>query len=601
MSKLSPCLARRTSGRWIRVLCLALPLASGCQLFPARQRVNLQPGLRVEVEGDLDDPRTARDIEEKPADASVEIRAPLVVSGGAAPFEILGVPLHVVDRTEVENQEREEIAADALVDGEWVQARAALATDRLEARKIRQQPPRPRWEVEGTIVRVDEGEKPGHAWISIPPFEFEVTPRTKIQRNDPDSVWEEFLRSGPLARRASNEQKFVPFSIPVGEDVRLGGQVSTEVRQRENFDLDDDRNRDELDLAVGGKLAMIARLHGEAFFLAELSGEVALTDRKGSGRTNEKSLTIRPNEVYLFQPDLGIEGLHVQAGRQDFDESREWLYDETLDALRVYYEVTDEVQLEASVSQTPRLLSERHLRQVVRNLIALLSWRIAEDWVLSAYVIDRRSRPFRDFSPVHSGVRSYGEIVPGVHHWLELARVDGVIDDRRMQGHAVDVGVTWVADLPFEPSATLGYAYGSGDRRATEVDHTFRQTGLQDNNEKWNGVTSFRYYGEVMDPELSNLQIITAGWGVRPTERTAVDLVGHGYRQVEAVAGATRSDLRTQATGTIRGLGKELDLIVGMRERFVTVELVGGMFWPGAGLVGNDRAYLLAGQLRFKF
>ena len=50
----------------------------------------------------------------------------------------------------------------------------------------------------------------------------------------------------------------------------------------------------------------------------------------------------------------------------------------------------------------------------------------------------------------------------------------------------------------------MGWAWGSGDQEPQSGNNgTFRQTGFQDNNDKWSGVTSFRYYGELVDPELS--------------------------------------------------------------------------------------------------
>ena len=67
------------------------------------------------------------------------------------------------------------------------------------------------------------------------------------------------------------------------------------------------------------------------------------------------------------------------------------------------------------------------------------------------------------------------------------------------------------------------------------MDHAFRQTGIQDNNDKFGGVTSFKYYGELLEPELSNLHILTAGIGRRFGRRMSLDLIYHNYRQDEAL------------------------------------------------------------------
>ena len=74
------------------------------------------------------------------------------------------------------------------------------------------------------------------------------------------------------------------------------------------------------------------------------------------------------------------------------------------------------------------------------------------------------------------------------------------------------------------------YAWGSGEQ-GNDRDGTFRQTGLQDNDAVLSGVTSFRYYGELLDPELANLHILTAGIGGRLSRNVSLELVGHRYRQ----------------------------------------------------------------------
>ena len=120
------------------------------------------------------------------------------------------------------------------------------------------------------------------------------------------------------------------------------------------------------------------------------------------------------------------------------------------------------------------------------------------------------------------GVRSVGELLDDLEYWVEAAAVRGADGRRDVRGHGFDTGATWAfEDVAMEPSVTLAFARGSGDRnRRDGVDRDFRQTGLQDNTARFNGVTSFAYYGETLDPELSNLNVFTIGVGLhfrRPT------------------------------------------------------------------------------------
>jgi len=61
------------------------------------------------------------------------------------------------------------------------------------------------------------------------------------------------------------------------------------------------------------------------------------------------------------------------------------------------------------------------------------------------------------------------------------------------------------------------------------MDRNCRQTGFQSNSGTFGGVVNFDYYGVVFDPKLSNLQVFTAGIGVRPLRKSSVDGVYHHY------------------------------------------------------------------------
>ena len=68
----------------------------------------------------------------------------------------------------------------------------------------------------------------------------------------------------------------------------------------------------------------------------------------------------------------------------------------------------------------------------------------------------------------------------------------------RVSGWGFDSALSWEMALPWRPTLTFGYAFGSGDRKSGRTDTAFRQTGLQDNQGKYNGVKRFRYYGELL-------------------------------------------------------------------------------------------------------
>ena len=95
--------------------------------------------------------------------------------------------------------------------------------------------------------------------------------------------------------------------------------------------------------------------------------------------------------------------------------------------------------------------------------------------------------------------------------------VAGAGSPRRVRGHAWDVGAQWRFPGEARPTPQPGaWASGSGRRRhPTRRIENFRQTGLQENKGRMSGVKRWRFYGEVLDPELSNLRVASAGFGLR--------------------------------------------------------------------------------------
>ncbi len=208
------------------------------------------------------------------------------------------------------------------------------------------------------------------------------------------------------------------------------------------------------------------------------------------------------------------------------------------------------------------------------------------------------------------GLQTVGEIEDvvadddEVKFWSNIAYVTGGDDGDDIRGFGFDVFGTYVFARDFEPSLTLGFAYGSGDNNSSNsVDHNFRQTGLQDNNAKFNGKTSFRYYGEVFDPELSNMLIYTAGAGIRPTKESSIDLVYHRYRQVHPDDDIRDSNLEADPNGESSDLGQEVDVILGWIPRDdLKFEIELGAFLPGTAFVANaDNAYSAFGEIRYRF
>lgn len=304
----------------------------------------------------------------------------------------------------------------------------------------------------------------------------------------------------------------------------------------------------------------------------------------------------RLGEAYLYWLDPFDTGLDLQLGRVDFDDEREWLFDQNLDTVRgiwnggrarieyAYSETLSDGSVEDEAAENHFIyVSNQHRK---RHLAA---WLFRREFDLAVPV--RRT---------HVGVRATGEWWDDHESWLDIAWLNGHTGTADQRGLALDLGTTWEPGDHF--AFTLGYAWGQGDPSGSETGRTFRQSGLQDNNGKFAGVTSFRYYGEVLDPELANLAVFTAGIGWLPRSGLSLDLVWHQYRQDHLSTRLVDTELDRRPSGQSKDIGHGLDLVFGWRTRWnMDVEAVAGWFSPGRAFVNADDAFVGKLQLRFRF
>jgi alginate production protein len=153
-----------------------------------------------------------------------------------------------------------------------------------------------------------------------------------------------------------------------------------------------------------------------------------------------------------------------------------------------------------------------------------------------------------------------------------------------------------------KPAIFAGYARGSGGGNATTA-RNFRQTSLQDNEDRITGLGNVKYYGELLDPDLSNIAVFTLGAGLRPSRASSLEIVGHTYRQVKRDENDIRgSPVSPKLNGIRKGIGTELDAIFTIRlGRGFGLEMKGGWFHPGKGFDQPARDNALFGKVRLVY
>lgn len=366
--------------------------------------------------------------------------------------------------------------------------------------------------------------------------------------------------------------------------------------------MDDDTRTElipQLDVEMTAELGKL----GGVLVALEFAPEIVLT-APADTEMGVGLLMPRVKEMFVLLQDIFASAWTFRIGRQDSEDTRHWLFDDEVDALRATYR-TSRFALDLVIAQES--LSATDLRQ----------WRITDPpdyyWFYGQYHFGQ-SRQLAVYSLIQKdrqentqlfffGLQSWGKLASSLSYWLDFAHVRGREEGQQVQGWGGDISLLYTANLPWQPAVMLGFALGSGDQGGEEGrDTAFRQTGLEGNNAELTSDVDIQYYGELFDPELSNMLIVTTGAGLRPLPKLALTLLYHDYHQHRAAAVLRDARITAEPTGRSRALGGELDFIGSWILNKVELKLVLAAFWPGSAFAGaKDLAFFAQARVRIEF
>ena len=466
------------------------------------------------------------------------------------------------------------------------------STEKFSARKIS-----PRGAGRDRVIgRVDSVRSTADGLeIEVMNFRVLVSDEVQVRHEEPIGRYERSEeRTLFIADRNRDEDDLFGKGIWLGDNLLLAGQLQIRDIIEDDFDLDslDPNNRNDLQTSVRTRL--LYQPSDSFFAMIGLNyGQIRRSEDQAPSTTISDT---RLGETYVYWFNLFDNALSLQVGRVDFDDEREWLYDQNLDTIRAIW-ATQNIRAELSYSET---LSDGNILDEAASNSMLYVSNNDDDRHLAGYVIHRDFDLLIPVKRTHVGLRAYGAWLPQQDSWVEFAYMSGTTDQVDDQGWALDIGSTW--NLTDRFAVTLGYALGQGDDPTSTTNNTYRQSGLHDNNSKFSGVTSFRYYGELLDPELANLEILTAGFGMRLNNRTSLDVIGHTYQQNELSTILVDADIDASPNGLDTDLGTEIDVVLGWRSiRHWDLEFIAAWFDPGDAFDNTDNAFLAKLQLRYRF
>ncbi len=413
-------------------------------------------------------------------------------------------------------------------------------------------------------------------------------------------------------RRPDDQLKVEVFGRPL----TIGGEVGVTPRYRHNFNLNPDKNRDRVRLDTEAQIELFYVWNPNLAFFTEGQLNYQQDLYRGNNGTTRGDVEFKRGETWMFWGEILQSNFSLQVGRQNFRETREWWWDEDLDAVRLYYsrpffhfEVGIAEQLFAVSTNDEGIDPEE--KDVLR-ILSHASWEWSNkqrlglfflhqhDYSRTERIKERLREEFEDDNDgdfTWLGLRSQNRFsidnVGDFGFWADGAWMKGTerninfdesdikgisvvdsVEKQKLEGWALDVGLTWELPLSWSPSLTFGYAIGTDD---------FRQTGLQDNNDRFRAVSRFRYYGELLRPELANLQIWTAAATVPFLQNSSVSVLYHNYRQVKASDSLRKGRIDSDPNGISPSIGQEWDVVVALEEwKHWEMEFVAGVFRAGS-------------------
>lgn len=605
-------------------IALVVFLSSGCRSFrrpelPAAQAQNadivlatslLKRKQTVELEGEfIDGVLNVRRIEIEEDDDEIEVEGLFGGFEADGRFSVSGVHIVPLPNAVYLDAGKKPIDPAAISKGAFVKVECNEARDGLELIKLTVRP-RNREVVDGlqgAIERINtrRGElSVGGIKAIFGEGVLVVWDVDGVEPPDVDArghrVRQELMSGLSRVRHIDEDNRRPEDQWRIGDWAVIGGEVQYELEWRRNHNLQNDRDRDRLlhegSLTIEGSFDLGEKVFAFAQFNAKKR------DATFDGpRDYEFANELHVNEAFILFDDLFVDGFSLQVGRQDFDNGREWVMDDEMTAVRMWFNL-DRAVIEAAVGAT--LIQPSWERDDVVNYLLGIHAEPFEDSELFVYALHRSGGRVIDLDRTHLGFSLEGKI-GAFEYWGDYSWAFGTENDMEIDGWGVDAAVMYVfEDLPMEPSVYAGWAYGSGDANPSGgTDGNFRQTGLNDNNDKFNGVTSFRYLGELFRPNLFNIQVWTIGAGLRPLERTSVDLIFHKYIQNEAAPFIGKSRIRLTPQGMKKDMGWEMDLVFGL-EYFspVETEIVLSYFHPGEAFgTTPDDAWFLTFKIEYNF
>ena len=323
-----------------------------------------------------------------------------------------GVPIEIYDKTQFLEAE-EEYSLDDLKIGQRIEVSCKIdESGRWKARKVKVKGIKESDKIKGTITRISVDGNPPDT-VEIHGLIILLIRETDL--NEPGSFFEEEeFEELALAGAESNSE-----GIILGEKLLLNGDYRQTIRRETEFDLSEFIAADHSDVEPQLRLELTGYWNKSfrTFFQLRMRKQYSFNSERNISQSRE--LDAGDTQLYLLARDVGVNGLTFKVGRQDVEEPREWLFDEYLDAIRIYYYGREPLILDAALMHTVAPLSEKI--ETWTDVFGQVRWYFDSHSRIRGYVLLRKdSDEIRNREPVWWGIGYDGRMRGGmIRTWMD--------------------------------------------------------------------------------------------------------------------------------------------------------------------------------------
>jgi len=289
------------------------------------------------------------------------------------------------------------------------------------------------------------------------------------------------------------------------------------------------------------------------------------------------------NELYIRSYCLYKDRFNILIGRKKTKDDRSWLYDSSLDQIRFFSEnyllnykliFATRINDETVTDDNSAKAGLKHFKYVIFNP----EYEFYYQNKANVYLIYQK---YEDTS-AYIGALSVKGISGGVLYWVStaLSKGDRPFDSLKdATGGAIDAGVKIASSEPLNYG--IGFAYGSKN-----YIQPYSATNYSDYLHKG---FSVRYYGEIFDPYLQNLEVLSLYGDYKLHDNGTFFAAFHNYRQPTAKQVVYNDKYLFASNGKSKNLGNEIDLFYQYRIKKLRKLKAGFAYFKGADAFdGNE-------------